>query len=209
MGGRALTRRLGVMGGTFDPVHLGHLAVAEEARERLELETILFVPAGAPPHKPEGPEASVEDRVAMVQLAIADNAGFELSRVEVDRPGPSYTSDTVSLLGRGGDELVLILSAETFRDLPAWHQPARLLDAARVAVAPREGFPAPDAAWIAAQFPGREDRIALLEGPRLGISSTGIRARVAERRSIRYLVPDAVRGYIEDHGLYQRRTPST
>jgi nicotinate-nucleotide adenylyltransferase len=213
LGGRSLTlgspRRLGIMGGTFDPIHLGHLAVAEEARERLGLELVLFVPAGTPPHKPEGTAASVADRVAMVELAIEGNDAFELSRIEVDRAGPSYTSDTVALLARGGAELVLILSAETFHDLPTWHEPERLLDAAHVAVVPREGFPAPDAGWTAAQFPGREDRITVLDGPRLGISSTGIRARIADARSIRYLVPEAVRGYIEDHGLYTRRTPST
>ena len=203
-------RNLGVMGGTFDPVHFGHLAVAEEAREVLDLERILFVPAGQPPHKPAGEVISVEHRLAMVELAIADNPAFELSRLEVDRPGPSYTVDTLEELAAGGDRLTVILSAETFAELPTWHEPERLFDAARVAVAPRWGYPAPDPDWLAATFPGRESRVSYLEGPRLGVSSTALRARVAAGRSIRYLVPAPVAAYIAANNLYvARRNPSS
>lgn len=205
---------IGIMGGTYDPIHLGHLAVAEEAREVLGLERVLFVPAALPPHRPAGAVAPVEDRVAMVALAIAGNEAFELSLVEVERPGPSYTSDTVDELaererreGRVPD-LTLILSAETFADLPGWHAPDRLLAAARIAVVPREGYPAPDRAWVAARFPGREERVEFLDGPRLGISSTRIRERVRMGRSIRYLVPTDVAEHIARHSLYlDRRTP--
>jgi len=197
---------IGVMGGTFDPIHLGHLAIGEEAREALELDVVLFVPAGEPPHKPAASVTSVEHRLAMVDLAIADNPSFELSRIEVDRPGPSYTVDTLEALARDADDLVLILSAETFAELPFWHEPERLFDAARMAVVPREGYPAPDPAWLAKAFPGREARVAYLEGPRLGLSSTAIRARVAAGRSIRYLVPDMVEAYIADKQLYRRPT---
>ena len=197
---------IGVMGGTFDPIHIGHLAIGEEAREALSLDLVLFVPAGQPPHKPAGSVTSVEHRVAMVELAIAGNPAFELSRIEVERSGPSYTVDTVEALSRGADDLVLILSAETFAELPSWHEPGRLFDAARLAVVPREGYPAPDPAWIAGAFPGREARVAYLEGPRLGLSSTAIRARVAAGRSIRYLVPDVVGTYIADKHLYRRPT---
>lgn len=194
------------MGGTFDPIHVGHLAVAEEAREALRLDRVLFVPAGQPPHKLPGAVSPVRDRVAMVQLAIADNPAFELSRVEIDRQGPSFTVDTVEALARAnpGVELHLILSAETFGELPSWHEPDRLFEAARMAVVPREGYPAPDPAWIAGAFPGREDRVDYLAGPRLGLSSTALRARVAAGRSIRYLVPPAVEAYIVDHHLYRR-----
>ncbi len=204
-----------MMGGTFDPIHVGHLAIAEEARDALGLDRILFVPAGQPPHKPAGAAAAAEHRVAMVQLAIAGNRAFELSRIEVDRAGPSYTVDTVEALARGGamgegaPDLTLILSAETFAELPSWHQPERLFDAARVAVVPREGYPAPDPAWLAAAFPGREGRVDYLEGPRLGLSSTGIRARVASGRSIRYLVPDAVAAYIAENDLYRIASSGT
>ena len=198
---------IGVMGGTFDPIHIGHLAIGEEAREALALDAVMFVPAGQPPHKPAGSVTSVEHRLAMVELAIADNPSFELSRIEVERRGPSYTVDTLEALA-GGDDLVLILSAETFAELPSWHEPERLFDAARMAVVPREGYPAPDPAWLAEAFPGREARVTYLEGPRLGLSSTAIRARVATGRSIRYLVPDMVEAYIADKQLYRRPTPS-
>jgi nicotinate-nucleotide adenylyltransferase len=192
------------MGGTFDPIHVGHLVIAEEAREALSLETILFVPAGQPPHKPAGSVTSVEHRVAMVELAIAGNAAFELSRIEVDRAGPSYTVETVEALARDAGDVVLILSAETFAELPSWHEPERLFEAARIAVVPREGYAAPDPAWLAGAFPGRESRVTYLEGPRLGLSSTAIRARVAAGRSIRYLVPDMVGSYIVENQLYRR-----
>ncbi len=199
---------VGIMGGTFDPIHVGHLAVAEEARDALGLERILFVPASMPPHKPDGVEAGVEDRVAMVSLAIAGNPTFLLSRVDVDRPGPSYTADAVAMIA--GDieargqvpDLTLIMSAETLDGMPSWHEPRRLLARCRVAVVPREGHPAPTPAWLTEHFPGLEARFHLLDGPRLGISSTAIRGRVAAGRSIRYLVPGAVERYIADHHLY-------
>lgn len=197
------------MGGTFDPIHLGHLAIAEATREALDLQRVLFLPAGRPPHKPRAVVASVEDRVAMIELAIAGNRAFVLSRIDVDRDGPSYTADSVDLIatveraaGREPD-LALIMSAETFAGLPDWHEPARLLGACRIAVVPREGHPAPDPAWIEAHFPGQADRIIGLGGPRLEISSSQIRERVAAGRSIRGLVPEAVERYIADHGLYQ------
>jgi nicotinate-nucleotide adenylyltransferase len=202
------------MGGTFDPIHVGHLAIAEEARDALRLERILFVPAGRPPHKPEGSVTRAEDRVAMVELAIADNPAFELSRLEVDRPGASYTADTVDDLGRAEEEagrtpdLTLILSAETLLDLPGWREPDRLLAAARLAVVPREGYPAPDPGWLSEHFPDQEDRVDFLEGPRLGLSSTALRERVARWRSIRYLVPVDVARYIADHRLYRPGGPN-
>ena len=216
MGGGALggvpvsDARLGVMGGTFDPIHVAHLAVAEEAREALRLERVLFVPAGQPPFKASGSVTPVAHRVAMVAAAIADNAAFELSSVEIDRSGPSYTVDTIEELARAfpGATLHVILSVETFAELPTWHEPDRLFAAARVAVVPREGYAAPDPAWLASAFPGRETRVDYLDGPRLGLSSTAIRGRVAAGRSIRYLVPPEVEAYIKEHELYRRRLPA-
>ncbi len=202
-------RPVGVMGGTFDPIHVGHLAAAEEAREAMGLSRVLFMPAGVPPHKPGAPISVPAHRVAMVELAIAGNPEFELSRLEVDRTGPSYTVDTVALLvaeaqaaGRE-PEVVVIVSSESVRGLPTWYEPERLLGLARLAVVPRDGFTSPGRSWVAEHFPGFEDRIVFLDSPRLKLSATGIRARVAAGRSIRYLVPDAVIAYIGDHGLYQ------
>lgn len=211
---------IGMMGGTFDPIHIGHLAVAEEARDALGLERILFVVAGTPPHKAAGSVTEVEHRLAMVELAIAGNPAFELSRLEVDRPGPSYSADTVVELDRleraagRTPDLTVIMSAETVADLPSWHEPERLLALARVAVVPREGYPAPEPGWLARQLSahggalggpagGQEARVDFLEGPRLGLSSTALRERVAHRRSIRYLVPDPVEAYIAGHRLYR------
>jgi nicotinate-nucleotide adenylyltransferase len=200
---------VGVMGGTFDPIHIGHLAAAEEVREALGLERVLFMPAGIPPHKPDRIVTPPADRMAMVELAIAGNDAFELSRIEVDRAGPSYTLDTVDELaaaerdaGREPD-LTVILSAESFRGLPTWHDPQRLLVACRIAVVPRGGFAPPGRAWLDEHFPGVDARVEFLDAPRLRLSATEIRARVASGRSIRYLVPDAIRRYIDDHGLYQ------
>lgn len=198
---------VGVMGGAFDPIHVGHLAVAEEAREVLGLERVLFIPTGAPPHR-ETAVVPAEHRLVMAAAAIDANPGFELSRIEVDRPGPSFTLDTLRALAeldRGAGripDLVLILSAETFHDLPGWHQPREILELARVVVAPRVGHATPDRAWLAAQLPGLEDRVTFLDGPRLGVSSTVIRERLAAGRSIRYLVPAPVVAYIGEHGLY-------
>jgi nicotinate-nucleotide adenylyltransferase len=206
---------LGILGGTFDPIHIAHLAVAQEAWETLELERILFIPAGIPPHKQGHPITSAEDRLAMIELAIADNPAFAASRIELDREGPSYTVDTLAALceerraaGRSPD-LVLIVSAEAFADFPHWREPARILDLARVAVAPRDGFPGATVAAIAREFPGREDRVVLLDAPRLRLSASALRARAAAGRSLRYLVPDAVAAHINDHGLYRdpRRNP--
>ena len=206
---------LGILGGTFDPIHIAHLAVAEEARETLDLERVLFVPAGVPPHKRDHLITPGEERLAMVRLAIADNPGFAASRMELDRDAPSYTVDTLAALrderlaaGRSPD-LVLIVSAEAFAGFASWREPRRILEIAVVAVAPRDGFPDATVASVARDFPGAEQRVILLDGPRLRLSASALRERAAAGRSLRYLVPDAVAAHIEDHALYAdpRRTP--
>jgi nicotinate-nucleotide adenylyltransferase len=197
---------VGILGGTFDPIHIGHLAAAEEVRERLGLERVIFVPAGMPPHKRDAVVMPAEHRLAMVKAAIEGNAALDVSRVEIDRTGPSYTIDTVETLrgdARGDEPITVILSAESFRGLPSWHEPERLLGMSRIAIVPRGGLAAPGKGWIEEHFPGVQARIVALEAPRLRLSATEIRARVAAGRSIRYLVPDAVIRYIEDHGLYR------
>ena len=198
----------GILGGTFDPPHLGHLAIAQDVREALGLTRVLFVPAGVPPHKPDRVISPPSDREAMVDLAIAGNEGFRLSRVELERRGPSYTSDTVEALRRtagatgGEDRFVVILSGESLASLPTWHEPERLLRAAHLAVVERPGTRTPGRPWLEEHFPGLEARVIFVTGPRVCHSSSDIRARVAAGRSIGYLVPVAVADYIAEHGLY-------
>lgn len=194
---------VGILGGTFDPIHHGHLAIAEEAREALGLERVLFVPAALPPHKPGKPVTDAVHRLAMVRLAVADNPAFEVDAVEVERGGASYTVDTLEALRGGGiADPWLILSTEALAGLVTWREPARILDLARLAVVPRGGHDPLGPRWLAARFPGREDRATFLAGPLLPISGSVVRRRAAAGRSVRYLVPDAVARYIVDHALY-------
>ena len=203
------TARIGMLGGTFDPIHAGHLGLARVALDQLRLDRILFVPAGQPPHKRGRHITGAEDRLEMVELAIADEPRFEVTRIEIDRPGPSYTADTAEAFVAGHEsddepiELTVILSAESFAGLPSWHDPARLLRLARIAVAPRPGHPAPTPGWLAQRLPGFADRVVVLEGPHLDISASDIRAGVAEGRPIEHLVPPPVAAYIEAHHLYR------
>ncbi len=201
--------RVGILGGTFDPVHLGHLAAGEEARERLGLERVLFVPAGEPWQKAGRAISPGSDRVAMLELALAGNPWFEVSTIEVDRPGPSYSVDTVEALtaaersaGREPD-VWFILSAEAAHGLATWHRPERLLAICRLAVVPRPGAAPFEPVELGAIAPGSADRAVVLDGPRLDLSGTAIRARIRAGRSIRYLVPEPVGAYIAAHGLYR------
>jgi nicotinate-nucleotide adenylyltransferase len=220
--GHDLRGALGVFGGTFDPIHVAHLAVAEVARDVLGLERVLFIPAGEPPHKLDRPISPAADRLAMVELAIADNPAFAASRMEIDRPGPSYTIDTlVALAGEASaaeasaaakpPRLALIISVEAFRELPTWHQPERVLELATLVVAPRDGYPDAEAGFLERHFPGNAARAVFLDGPRMRLSASELRDWARTGRSLRYLVPDAVCGYIGDHALYhdQRRTDRT
>lgn len=214
MGGRALEltpwapgRPLGILGGTFDPIHTGHLAIAEMAREDLGLAGVLFVPAGLPPHKQDRPITPAGQRLAMVELAIADNPWFRASRIEMDRPGPSYAVDTVVELGarsraEGREEPFFILSVEALLMLPTWRDPRGILERARICVVPRPGAGLPDREWLERTFAGLAERFVFLDGAHLGYSSSDIRARLAAGRSIRYLVPPAVEEYLLRHRPY-------
>lgn len=194
---------LGLFGGTFDPIHLAHLAVAEAAREALGLERVLFIPAGQPPHKTGLAITTADHRLAMIELAIAGNPVFQTSRIELDRPGPSYTVDTLEAVAATTGDLTLILSAEAFLELPTWRDPRRILELARLVVAPRDGYPEAGAAFLETAFADIETRAVFLDGPRLRISASELRTRAAAGRSLRYLVPDAVAAYIGDHALYR------
>ena len=201
--------RLGIFGGTFDPIHLGHLAVADAAREALGLERVLFVPAGVPPHRTEAPRASAADRAAMVGLAIAGQPAFALSRIEVERDGPSFSVDTVEALaaaelaaGRRPD-LWFLLSAEAFAGFAGWRAPDRILACCRLAILPRREYGPPDLDPIGRIVPAAAERIVLLDGPHVELSASEIRARAGRGLSVRYLVPAAVASYIVDHALYR------
>lgn len=194
---------VGILGGTFDPIHHGHLVIGEEAREALGLERVLFVPAAAPPHKPGRPVTDPAHRLAMARLAVADNPAFAVSAVEVERGGSSYTVETLDAVRADGLlEPWLILSSEALAGFPTWRNPSRILDLARLAVVPRGGHDPLGPAWFEARFPGRGDRVRFLSGPLLPISGSVVRRRAAAGRSVRYLVPDAVARYIADHDLY-------
>jgi nicotinate-nucleotide adenylyltransferase len=208
--------RVGILGGTFDPIHYGHLAIAEEVREALELDRVLFVPAALPPHKLDEEVAPAADRAAMVELAIAGNPSFAISRIELERDGPSYTADTLGELAdeaarqRVARSLYFIISAEALSGFATWHDPTRILELARLAVVPRPGAPLPDAARLAAMLPGGSasaSRVACVDTVPLAHSSSEVRARVAAGHSIRYLVPPAVESYIRDHRLYRSTNP--
>jgi len=195
---------LGILGGTFDPPHVGHLILAEEARSQLGLRKVVWVPAGVPWRKGERPVSPAAERLEMVARAISENEAFELSRLETQRTGPSYMVETLETLrGRSeGSELILIMGSDALSDLPNWKEPARLVELARLAVASRaEGDDV--LAEVENALPGVRERIAWVKMPRIEISSTDLRRRVAEGRSVRYLVPDAVGDYIHKGGLYR------
>ena len=199
---------IGLMGGTFDPIHNGHLMVAEEARTRLGLSEVIFIPAGQPWLKwlkVNRTISAAEHRVEMVRLAIADKPYFNLSTVEIDRGGPSYTIDTLADLRSkmcDEDRLILILGWDSMAELTRWLEPARLVSMCYLAVAPRPRFPPPDIRALNRAIPGLSRRVTLMEGPNLDISSSDIRDRVARGLSIRHLVPQAVDEYIKLHKLY-------
>jgi len=180
-----LTGATGIFGGTFDPIHVAHLAVAEAARDAFGLRRVLFIPAAQPPHKPGRDISPVEDRLAMVEAAVEGNPAFEISRLEIERSGPSYTVDTLTALCEAapGDRLALILSAESYSEFGSWHEPRRILDLAALIVAPRVGYADADPDLIARQFPEARVTVAFMDGPRIRLSASEIRQRAAESRS--------------------------
>ncbi|MDH4300399.1 MAG: nicotinate-nucleotide adenylyltransferase, partial [Dehalococcoidia bacterium] len=194
---------IGVLGGTFDPIHMGHLVVAEEARTKLGLSEVLFVPAGQPWLKQDHSITTAAHRVEMVRRAIADNPFFKLNTLEVDRPGPSYTVDTLKLLqDQLGSEasFFFILGRDTLAELPLWKEPRRVLQLCRLVVPPRLG--SRDLRHLEEAIPGLLERVIQLDMPVIGISSSEIRQRIARRLSIHYLVPAEVEQYIAEQKIY-------
>jgi len=199
--------RIGVFGGTFDPVHLGHLILADQCREQARLDQVLFIPAARPPPKLEQPLTPFAQRVEMLQLALAGQPAFRVDELEKDRPGPSYTVDTLEELQRRDScaELFLIIGSDCLPDLASWLAPSRIAELATLLVAPRSGsnLSAPEHLRVELQLPSavelRHQRIWM---PLIGISSRELRQKVSRGGSIRYLVPRAIECYIEAQRLY-------
>ncbi len=202
--------RIGILGGTFDPVHFGHLILAETARDTLRLDRVYFVPAGDPPHKHGRVVAPARDRIAMLQMAIADNDAFALSLIDVNREGPDYTADMLAIaretLLQPGDDLWFLMGLDSVIDFPNWHDPERIRQLARLAAATRPGY---DIDWAPLEraLPGISHEVTLLPMPGVDISSNNLRRRILHGSSIRYLTPECVREYIYSHGLYQHPVP--
>ncbi|MGB2693661.1 MAG: nicotinate-nucleotide adenylyltransferase [Dehalococcoidia bacterium] len=196
--------KVGVYGGTFDPPHVGHLLLAEQAREQLRLERVLWVPAGDPWRKSGRTVSSAADRVAMVRAAIEGNDAFAVCELEAEREGPTYSVETLDELHRqrAKDELFFLLGLDALLDLPNWHEPARLIELASLAVAPR-GEAQPSVEELGRLLPGLAARVAWVKMPRIDVSGTELRRRAAEGRSLRYAVPDAVARYIRQQRLYR------
>jgi nicotinate-nucleotide adenylyltransferase len=195
--------RVGILGGAFNPPHTGHLVCAQEALIQLELDKVVFVPVGQAPHRELERDPGAEERLEMVELATADDERFEVSRAELDREGPSYTSDTLRSLREAvpDDELFLILGGDQASTLASWHEPEEVLALATVAVVERISWSRQAIGIKLGQLPG-ERAIRYLEMPIIQISSSSIRRRAAEGKPIRYLVPDKVAAYIDANGLY-------
>lgn len=199
-------RGIGVFGGTFDPIHWGHLVVAEEIRAKLGLAEVFFVPTGQPWLKSRGSVSPAKQRLEMVRLATRANPHFKVSAIETDRSGPSYTVDTMEILRRqAGDEAELwfFLGSDVLAELPKWKEPRRLIQLCRLAAFARPGFPLPLLGPLELAVPGLSQRVTFVEVSQVDISATEIRRRLAQGASIHNLVPEAVERYIQEHKLYR------
>lgn len=198
-----MTQRIGILGGTFDPIHYGHLAIAEEARVALRLQRVLLIPAAQQPLKLHRSAAPAEHRLAMTRLACAGNSAFEPSPIEIERSGVSYTVTTLEQLHSDNlGELHFILGADALADLARWHAAERILTLARIVAVGRPGW-APAQPSLLGALPLLAERLIMIEGPLMDLSSSEIRQRVAAGRPVRYLMPDAVVEYIDRHRLYR------
>jgi nicotinate-nucleotide adenylyltransferase len=196
--------RIGILGGTFNPPHLGHLICAQEAYLQLELDRVTLIPARIPPHKPVEDEPGAQHRLALCRAAVGDDRRFDVSDVEIAREGPSYTVDTLELLHsrEPESELFLIVGGDIAAGLPKWREPERVLSLATLAVAGRRGTSRAEVDEALGGLAGGE-RARFFQMPTIGVSSTVLRRRVRAREPIRYYVPDAVASYIDDHRLYR------
>lgn len=195
----------GVFGGTFDPIHNGHLAVAEEVRERLNLAEVIFVPAGQPWLKTDWVISAAEDRLRMLHLALDGKPGYKISEMEIERGGPSYTIDTIKTLKKGPgneDELFFILGQDNMCQLPQWRKAAELIKLCYLVAVPRPGSARLKMKDLEVSLPGITERVMVLKRPEIDISASNIRERVGQGLSVRHLVPEAVNRYLKQQGLY-------
>ena len=204
--------RVGVFGGTFDPIHLGHLLTAEQCREQAELDQVLFVPAALPPHKQGQSLTSFAQRVEMLALAISGHPSFLIDELEKDRSGPSYTVDTLTEMRRQrpDDELGFIIGSDSLNELATWYQPKRILELATLLVVARGDWPTFTAQELKNNLQLSDDfplRYRVVSMPLITLASRDIRRRIAEGRSARYMIPRAVEAYIADKGLYRAYQP--
>ncbi len=201
-----MPNRIGLFGGTFDPPHLGHLILASEAQTQLKLDRLLWILTPEPPHKQDQDITPIEDRLAMVRLAIADNPDFELSRIELDRPGPHYTLDTIKIVSEQnpGADIVPIIGGDSLRDLPKWHEPQQIVYACHwIGVMRRPSDDETNLEALERELPGISSKVHYVDAPLLEIASREIRNRIASGRSVRYYLPAPVYEYIERNHLYQ------
>jgi nicotinate-nucleotide adenylyltransferase len=198
--------RIGIFGGTFDPVHMGHLILAEQCRDQAQLDQVWFMPSAHPPHKSDRPVTRFETRCEMLELAVAGHASFRVERLEKDLPPPSYTAETLAELSRRhpGDEFFLLMGSDQLPDLPTWYEPRRVIEGAGLIVVPRPGVMLWTAERVAAALgvDVAKVRIRYVACPMIDIASREIRRAIADGMSIRYLVPRAVEEYIRDRKLY-------
>jgi len=196
---------IGIFGGTFDPPHLGHLILAAEARAQLGLERLLWVLTPDPPHKQDQSIAPLQHRLEMVKLAIANDPQFEISSVEMTRPGPHYALDTVHILAGQNPEvnLAYLMGGDSLNDLPHWHRPADFVSACHLIGVMRRPGDTVELATLEKSLPGLRSKVRFVEAPLLNIAAREIRKRIAEGRPFRYFLPERVFEYINEHGLYR------
>jgi nicotinate-nucleotide adenylyltransferase len=200
--------KIGILGGTFDPIHNGHLAIAEEAKSYLNLNEVIFLPAGQPWMKADKSISPAHHRVAMIRLALQARPSFKLSIMEVECEGPSYSVDTIARLkaqAAGASDLYFIIGWDNLSKLPLWKEPVRLIQMCFLAAVPRPGYDRPDMKKLETEIPGITQKVILMDKPRIDISATDIRNKIAQGVSIKGLVPEAVEKYIKEKGLYRKQ----
>jgi nicotinate-nucleotide adenylyltransferase len=196
---------IGVLGGTFDPPHMGHLILADIGKWVLELERVLWVVTAQPPHKPDAPISPIEDRIAMVEMTIMDNPAFELSLADIERPGPHYAIDTIRWLAERyqGAHFAYLMGADSLNDLPTWHNPLGFLEVCGVLGVMRRPGIEVNMQALESELPGVTGKVTFFDAPLIGCSARDIRRRVRNGEPFRYLLPPGIANFVEEKGLYR------